>query len=213
MHSAGEGEARQRGLAVVEQLIGTAALKAVAFRLDPQIQIHGGEGGFGCILPGAEILLPIVPRFLFRVSSLNAVEDGEPEQDAHDERHEGERRQPQEPPGGGRSLEPVECADGVFLPAIEGTYRDRDEEERQPQGEEPVQDQGLAVELQRSHVGPAHRAPEHPVADPIHTAGELPVERKRQRSQGDAIGHEALTGHRLHTGYEGGPEQQSGNEQ
>ena len=213
VRAAGEREALERGVVVVEQLVAAVVGEPAAVRIDHQIERDVRDRRLRRVLPGRQVLLPVVPPLLLEPGALVAVVDGDPEGDAGGERHHGEggeaqRRVPERP-----RLQAVDAADGVRLPPSEEAHGEDGEQPGEPQGQDPAEDESLAVELEDPHVAPAHRAPEPPVPHPGHAVGELEVEAEEQRAEAGAIGDVALAEGGLDDQDEAGPDQEGGHQQ
>ena len=182
-------------------------------RLERHVDIDARQRGERRLAPGQEVLLPIVLLRLLRGGTLEAVLHREVERRARDQRHERERQQREQGPPQRRRTQALDDPGGIVLAAREHAYRDRREQQREPQHLDSVENQSAPIELEHAHVGPTHGAPQIPVPHPVHAMSRLEQPRHHERRQPEAVRGEPVARRGEAEGHERGPHEQRRDEQ
>ena len=99
-------------------------------------------------------------------------------------------------------------ANGVTVLTRVVPNRDAQEEHTQAEHEQPTEDERGAIDLQRAHVTPLHRAPHRPVPQPVELVRQREIRGVAERGQCDAVRRESVARHRVRRDHERSPREE-----
>ena len=213
VEAAGQGESLEGRVVGVRQREPSCSFEVAFRRVELERQVDVDDLGLPRVLPGREVLLPVVVGLLLGRVRLAALRDHHAERGAEHRREQRVRREAQGRAPQRPRAEAVDDPDRVGVATPVESHRDHHEERRQREHQQPVEHERRPVHLERAHVAPANRVPEIPVESPVHLVAPLGPSGRDQGEQSNPVGRVPVPRDRDHGGDETGPHQEGGNQE
>ena len=206
-------EARHGAVGVVDDLVPAANLERVPGGVQVHGHVHARELGHRGILPGLDVLGPVVLPQLPRGAALVAVVHAEGEQRAGHDGHQQQRGDRTRPGEYRARPQRVDESRRVALAPLEQPHGEHGEQHGDAQPQRAIQEQRHAVVLERGDVGPPEHAPQIPVPHPVHVAARLRPAGEDHDAESHRVGRVSIARHGLDRAHERGEQQERGHQQ